>query len=157
MDKNVIEKEQGTITIVDSYQLYRNEMMHEDSLIDQRIKWLLISQAILFAALGQVIDKAGPFLSFLVFIICFSGFISSLTLWFSIRAAIKVFRVMQKKLEKLEIPQELEHMFPQRKREKRFIFSGFIAPNVLPIIFVALWVIIIYVKINPEICKNFLS
>jgi len=120
------------------YNRYCRQMDKEDKLIDQRTRWLLVSQSILFAALKIGGQDATEITSVVVPAV---GAGSSFLIGISILAALISFLRYRSNLRESFSPKEdPDFEYPQLHRSRINISMGLVAPATLPIIFCAAWV-----------------
>ena len=119
------------------YNVYHSEMKHEDNLINQRMNWLLVSQTLLFAALGQFIDKNKIATASLV---KFVGLASSLIFLASMFSGVMSFWSYYSNLRELKLDKE---SYPQLNRNKSLVITGLSAYLLLPLIFMFAWGILL--------------
>lgn len=133
----------------DKYERYHHELDKEDGLVNDRVNWLLLSQSILFAAIGfagkgtaQVIYKVVPAL----------GCALSVAIGLSIVAAIcSICRFRKLMKENCSAKQYPPEEYPQLARRKGNIWArcdgniwlGHIAALFMPPIFIGAWVYLI--------------
>lgn len=125
----------------DMYERYHRELDKEDGLVNDRVNWLLLSQSILFAAIGfaeqgtaQIIYKVVPWVG------CFL----SVAIWLSVVAAISSYgrfrKLMKVNCSAEQYPLEA---YPQLARCKGNIWLGHIAALSMPPIFIGAWLYLI--------------
>jgi hypothetical protein len=120
------------------YDRYCRQIDKEDNLMDQRINWLLMSQSILFAAVG-VSDASIAKITLKV--VPFVGIGCSLGIGSSILAALLSLTRYRKTLEQVCPPSEdKDCCYPQLHRSECNIRLGLVSPIVLPIIFCVAWI-----------------
>ena len=138
--RSLARNTENNMSYFDVYRLYSENLDKEDNLINQRINWLLGSQTLLFAAYAVVIkEQNGDFYN-IINVIQWIGFLSSFIIWLSTLAAICAYFRFHKRLKKALSPLKNIHaLFPQLDRNRLVIFCGFIAPVILPIVFMAAW------------------
>jgi len=77
----------------ESYKVLRNYAEHEGTLLNNRVTWLLVSNAFLFASVGfavrELADSGNEILRFFVLISAIAGFSISLASYLSILASYK--------------------------------------------------------------------
>ena len=116
------------------YKRYTECFKKENDLINNRITWLLTTQAFLFAALEYV--KNTPNLEFVVSLV---GLLSSVGFFLSILAAImSYFRFYKKFPAELEAESEKVN-FPETNRSICILILGFIGPILTPIVLIWGW------------------
>lgn len=118
----------------DKYSRICAHLDKEDDLINNRINWLMASQALLFAALQFRNDVI------IMKTVAWVGVLSSSVIWFSVLAAILTFCHYLQLLKKACPPDcDPEECFPQLHRRSLFLSLGFLSPIFIPIIFVGAW------------------
>jgi len=55
------DNQNHTRTSVEDYKLFREQIVHEDNLINNRTNWLLAAQGLLFAAFGVLVNTSKGF------------------------------------------------------------------------------------------------
>lgn len=127
-----------------TYERYCRELDKEDGLINDRVNWLLVSQSILFAAVGLAGEGPGRII---VKIVPWVGCALSVVIWVSVLAAISSFLEYRGLLKKSCPPDfDLDAAYPQLQRKPYNILLGFLAPIVLPIIFIVAWGFMLFAK-----------
>jgi hypothetical protein len=138
------------VSPLDWYRLFRNRIEHEDNLIIQRLSWLVASQAFLFSAYAittsGLSSRAGqPGSSFqdqalLLFrLIPVVAICIAVLIYISILAALKGIR----ELRRLYEAKGLRHEGPPIQTSKTARLLGLAAPLVLPVLFVAVWLLLL--------------
>ena len=122
------------------YDRYCRQLDKEDTLIDQRLNWMIASESILFAALGLSNNHFSGVMSIVVPLV---GVCVSIFIGISVRAAVSSYRNYRVKLLKL-YPQsnDKEFLFPQLHRDDAIINNGFKSALVLPWVFLVAWTVI---------------
>ena len=133
------------------YKLSREQIVHEDNLINNRTNWLLAGQGLLFAAFGVVFDntkglEAVPAkVAFLMKVFPPVGILLTVFTFLSVLGAalamdsIKV--DWEKRLEQMSVP-EIETYLPPAQCKGCPKYLGFVGPFLIPIMFVAAWIAI---------------
>jgi hypothetical protein len=124
-------------------RMIREEIKHEDSLINFRLSWLLATQAFLFTAYAVAQDNNNHLFSrdgrYLIQII---GLVTTVAIFMGLLAAINSFNHWQVKLRDFYLdPPNLN--FPRIKRPEFAIGFGFIAPAGLPIFLSCVWIFLL--------------
>ena len=138
------DDESGTtrVTIpLEPYKRYCRQLDKEDTLIDQRLNWMIASQSLLFAALGLTNNSLFSIISIVVPIVglCVSYFVG-----ISVRAAVSSYYKYSDKLVRACSPSaDTEFHFPQLHRDEKNIRRGFKSALVLPWVFLGAWVIVL--------------
>ena len=120
------------------YNRYRQELAHEDSLINQRLNWHFTAQAFLFAALAISMKESMDAFTKLTILV---GLISSVFILVSVVAAICAFVSCRHYLTQIEALKAVRENYPQLNRSEWIIPVGFAAPVGLPVIFIVGWAI----------------
>ena len=123
------------------YDRYCHDIDKEDDLIDQRVRWLLMSQSILFAAVGVSDEStAGITLRVVPFvgIFCSLGILSSL-----LAALLSLDRYRKALLRNCPRSEDEDCCYPQLHRKEGIIRLGLASPIVLPIVFCAAWIAVL--------------
>ena len=118
------------------YDRYRQELAHEDSLINQRLSWYFVAQTFLFATLGVSIKANSCALTIIVMLV---GLGTSLLILISVAAAISSFKLCLRRLQNIQSLARFKEDYPQLNRSEKIIRFGFVAPVGLPIIFMLAW------------------
>jgi hypothetical protein len=140
-------KGNGNDNFQDVYNRYEAQLQNEDDLTNNRVKWLLGTQTLLFAAIKVGNSNSNPKV---LEAIRFVGFASSIAIGVSILAATLCFAEHRKKLiDKFEsVKNEIRRIdYPQIDRCKYILFMGDVAGIALPITFALGW---FFMKIVPE-------
>jgi hypothetical protein len=108
---------------------------NENELIDNRINWLLASQALLFAAVtvGGKADGVSR-------IIALVGFFSSVAIFISTLAAISSSYECREHLRKRCKAEGDAKWCYELRKDRSIIGRGFFAPRILPLIFAGAWI-----------------
>lgn len=139
-----------TLSPLESYQLFRSRIEHEDNLIIQRLSWLLASQAFLFTAyaittngLSSVEPKvAGHFLeqSGLLFRLIPTVAIGvAVLIYIGILAALRAIRQLRRLYQAQPVPPDLPPI--QTPATTRLL--GLSAPLLLPLLFISVWLVLL--------------
>jgi len=147
---NAASNQTETISALDLYRVFRSRIEHEDNLIIQRLSWLVASQSFLFTAYAivtnglsaSVPNNGNVFLDqqlLLVRLIPLVAVFNSLLIYITILAALKAMRELrqdyQAHLGRIETPPL------QTSRTTRML--GLSAPLLLPLRFIAVWLILL--------------
>jgi hypothetical protein len=123
--------------------MIRDEIKHEDSLINFRLSWLLATQAFLFTAYAVAQDNNNHlFIQDGRYLIQIIGLVTTAAIFLGLLAAINSFNHWQMKLHQFYRDPANLH-FPKRKRPRFTIGFGFIAPTVLPIFLSCVWIFLL--------------
>ena len=134
----------------DVYRLYREQIDHEDDLINQRLSLLVASQSFLFSAYAIVLNGApsvqGSMFAFQHRVIFWSiPFIGTTLCWFisrSVRAAmLSMCHIRDRWNAYCQIGLIPEYA-PEMQGEDSTRKLGQMAPRLLPYIFIGIWVIL---------------
>ena len=134
---------------LERYQLFRNRIEHEDSLIIQRLSWLMASQSFLFTAYAIVTNgltgsaaNANAFVNrllTLIQIIPIVALLNSLLIAISIFAALMAIKQLRRSYQKQSAV--FEALPLQTSRTARAL--GLCAPVLLPLLFLAVWLFLL--------------
>jgi hypothetical protein len=138
------------ISPLEQYQIFRNRIEHEDTLVMQRLSWLMASQSFLFTAYAIVTNgminaptTAGNIfvnhLLALARIIPSVAMLNSLLIFVSILAALKAIRQLRDQYRRQ--PQTLGIISLQTNKIARTL--GLSAPVLLPLLFLAVWLFLL--------------
>jgi len=111
------------------YSMLREQIQHEDSLVNQRITWLLATEAFLFAGFGAIlVSEELPEhqkLLFLLVIGFFGAFFSVLSA-FSIHAAFDFLKILREKWTEAPVGNEhvIEKWSSVRKKYPPITYAG---------------------------------
>ena len=147
------EDESGTNRVMiplEPYKRYCRQLDKEDTLIDQRLNWMIASQSLLFAALGLTGNSLFSIISIIVPIVglCVSYFVGS-----SVRAAVSSYDRYRDKLVIACPPSaDIEFHFPQLHRGPKDIRKGFKSALVLPWVFLAAWAVVLLWSLVTRCC-----
>lgn len=139
------------ISPLERYRVFRSRIEHEDSLIMQRLSWLMASQSFLFTAYAIVTNglSTAPatennlfvnHLATLARIIPIVAVINSLLIGLSIFGALKAIRELRKGYSRQGQPLEVIPL--QTSRFARCM--GLSAPILLPPLFAAVWLYLLF-------------
>lgn len=128
-------------TFSDNYERYTAQMDKEDSLINNRINWLLAAHTFLFGAVGVSKGIAGEAIGqTIAFVIPILGLASALLIWISIIGAIRSFCRYRYMLHEVCCENhDPNHQYPQLHRDKSNIVLGFLAPIGVPLVLAWGW------------------
>jgi len=123
--------------------MIREEIKHEDSLINFRLSWLLATQAFLFTAYAVAQDNNNHlFARDGRYLIQTIGLVTTVAIFLGLLAAVNSFNHWQVKLRDFYLkPANLQ--FPRIKRPGFAIGFGFIAPAGLPIFLSCVWIFLL--------------
>jgi len=126
---------------LDTYDRYCRQIDKEDDLINQRINWLLVSQSILFAALGisnrTILDVT---LEVALVGIGVSVFIGA-SVW---GALLSLRSYRQKLIESCPPEKDVNCCYPQLHRSRFNMGLGLVAPILIPVLLLVAWIIVIF-------------
>ena len=110
---------------------------HEDHLINHRISWLGVTQALLFAAFGVVIakDQPGgiqPILSLFKWIVPIVGFIASILIFIGVKGAIEAMEIIK-----------VQHGMKELGLSDRTTKMGWVCGIGIPLVFIAAWSVVL--------------
>ncbi len=135
------------------YERYCQAMDKEDGLIDQRVNWLLVSQSILFAALGI---SSQEIVEVTIVVIPIVGMGASLLIGVSILAAFLSFlRYRRILLEECPRTTDSKRRYPQLHRRPANIALGLTSPILLPVLFCGAWILV--QKLTIDDCTRILQ
>jgi len=134
----------------DVYRLYREQIDHEDDLINQRLSLLVASQAFLFSVYAVVLNGSaatrGSLFAFQHRVIFWSiPFIATTLCWFiscSIRAAMNAMSHIRERWTTYRDSGLIPACAPELQGEEKTRKLGQLAPRLLPYIFIAIWVVL---------------
>jgi hypothetical protein len=132
------------LSAVESYNILRNQLQHEDNLITQRLSWLMGSQAFLFTAYAIVLNGPerpknaliGSLQDYLLGILPAVGLLSAVLIYVSIVAGV-IAMVAIYRLAGHFCDAALR--FPPLQGGKLTRYMGFASPLLLPPIFITVW------------------
>ena len=145
------DKQNNNNTSVKYYKLFREQIVHEDNLINNRTNWLLAAQGLLFAAFGVLVNTSEgcspvPFkLKLLMNVIPAVGIFVTIFTLLSVLGAVIAMDDIKKDWKKLGIDANL----PLLQCEDTPRLLGFAAPFFIPGIFIVAWLVI---WIEPLMC-----
>jgi hypothetical protein len=123
------------------YRLIRDEIVHEDGLIGQRLGWFLASQAFLLAALATAngSERRMPAWSTNYFfpLIPLVAILSCLLIFGGLLAGVATLQRWRRLMKTPEYHNIL--LFPRVARDAWIIRLGWAAPVALPVIFLVAW------------------
>ena len=134
---DTMKESRNVISSTDIYTRYCKEIDKEDRLVNDRVNWLLVSQSILFAAVGFAGGSAGEIIAGIVPLV---GCALSSAIWLSVVAAISSCLRYRHLLKQTSLLNEgTDRAYPQLNRNPINIWMGYIAPIVMPGVFVVAW------------------
>ena len=124
-----------------AYDRYCRQIDKEDSLIDQRLNWMLASQTLLFGALGISSQQIAGLMYLIIPIV---GIGLSIFVGLSLWAAVSSLQHYRKNLKEV-CPQEYDPKkhFPQLHRKPKNVSHGLVSPKALPGLFLLAWISIL--------------
>jgi hypothetical protein len=135
---------------LDRYRLVRSQVEHEDNLVSQRLSWFLASQSFLFTAYAITLN--GPiqlhFQNFeaqerlLMHLLPMVAIISAALIWLSIIAGFRAMRTLRDGFYRACGP-SLPEGLPPIQTTGRTLLGGQLGPLALPLIFLAVWLILL--------------
>jgi hypothetical protein len=139
------------LSSLERYQIFRNRIEHEDTLIMQRLSWLMASQSFLFTAYAIVTNGMSALptlgnnifsrhLSTLARIIPIVALLNSFLILISILGALKAIWELRDAYRKQ--PEILGAIPLQTSRTARRL--GLSAPLLLPLLFLAVWLFLLF-------------
>ena len=137
----------GSVDHEQLYDLMRRQIEHEDNLNCQRLAWLVASQAFLFTAFAIVLNGMaagveGPrHQSFVFQIIPVIAVTSCALIYFGLIAGVLAMRELRKSFE-IHLKDHLPRAWPPLQGSRLTLVLGHIAPVLLPLIFIAIWLCI---------------
>jgi hypothetical protein len=149
------KKNNNKTSEADYYKLFRDQIEHEDDLINNRTNWLLAAQGLLFAAFGVLIktsEGCSPVPSkvkLLMNVIPAVGIFVTIFTFLSVLGAVISMHDIKKDWKKRGIDANLDANLPLLQCEGTPRLLGFIAPFSIPVIFIVAWLVIL---IEPLMC-----
>ena len=120
---------------------YCHQIDKEDELVNQRVQWLLMSQAILFAAVALESEAIKKIVQP---VIPFVGLASSLAIWASVLAAIMtMWRYRRHLFVECEMYAGDESAFPECHRKWSALILGWFASFCMPLFFAGAWLYVL--------------
>lgn len=139
------------LSVVEHYQLVRSQIEHEDSLVSQRLSWLLASQSFLFTAYAITLN--GPaqshFKTFevhstlLLNLLIAIGIVSALLIWSSILAGISAMAKLRSDFHRT-VSGELPAALPPIQTTGLAYRAGQFGPIFVPILFTVSWLVLAF-------------
>jgi hypothetical protein len=121
------------------YSMMRARLEHEDGLIVSRLAWLMASESFLFTAYAIVLNGPSTFQhGRLMQLIPIVAIASSALIFVGIVAAIRAMRWVRGLL-RARVPDETALGLPPIHTPGSMASAGLVAPIILPIVFVAVW------------------
>ena len=145
-------------SVEDYYKLFRDQIVHEDNLINNRTNWLLAAQGLLFAAFGVLVNTSKGFshvpskVKLLMNVIPAVGIFVTIFTFLSVLGAALAMRDIKKdwkKISKKWEEQKIDIVLPPLQCKGASKWLGFVAPFFIPGIFIAAWLVI---WIEPLVC-----
>lgn len=148
---NAPETAAEKISSLERYQIFRNRIEHEDTLVMQRLSWLMASQSFLFTAYAIVTNgmTTSPasggnvfanHLAILARIIPIVALLNSFLIFLSIAGALKAIRELRCQYRVRQ--QEGFDVIPLQTSRSARAF-GLSAPVLLPLLFFAVWLFLL--------------
>ena len=141
------------------YKLFRDQIVHEDNLINNRTNWLLAAQGLLFAAFGVLVNTSKGFsqvpsrVKLLMNVIPAVGIFVTIVTLLSVLGAViamgDIVREWEKTKNKLKGEGEIDANIPPIQCKGISKRLGFVAPFFIPGIFIVAWFVIL---IYPLMC-----
>jgi hypothetical protein len=158
----------------ETYNRYTARMDAEDALIDQRMSWLLVSQSILFAALGlgsvatshgatqpitfrQVIPWVGAAGAFLQWLSIMAAVLTELR---DRRELIRHYNERRAELRQTDdkaagtlppLGQLMRGLFPLLEPKSLRFYFGFAAPVFMPLVFLIAWSVVLSGQLSGQV------
>ncbi len=137
------------------HAIYREKVIHEDGLINQRTTWFITLEALLFAAFGFIVKGFNANITddtFLLVLIIFSalGISASITTHIGVQAALSAINGTNEKWEKLGYSASTVDKLPAIRgggRKEDLFKKGAASSEFLPMIVGAGWVLILAVAL----------
>jgi hypothetical protein len=137
----------------DSYTLFRDRIVHEDNLINNRTNWLLGAQSLLFAAFGillRTIDEnhsatVTSTINSLKHVIPIIGISISVLTIGGVSGAISTMVGMRDEWNDLcskRVFASSDVICPKVMTQKGAMWLGFLAPVLVPVVFTIVWCVI---------------
>ena len=121
---------------IEKEKLTCEQWWHEDALINHRLTWLLTAQIALFAGYGWIIEKVtltvhdSTLYGRFVWLFSLFGLISALAFLVSIISAIREQTRIAAKFPEIDF-----------QADKWFSWGGWMAPIIIPLLFLLAWVV----------------
>ena len=136
------------LSAVESYNILRDQLQHEDNLITQRLSWLMGSQAFLFTAYAIVLNGPerpksaliGALQDYLLGILPAVGLLSAVLIYVSIIAGVIAMFGIHRLAR--SFCDDAAFRFPPLRGRKLTRYMGFASPLLLPPIFIIVWLLI---------------
>lgn len=136
----------GRIDDVAFYSMARARLEHEDGLIVSRLAWLMASESFLFTAYAIVLNGTGSSRhGRLMQLIPIVAIASSALIFVGIVAAVRAMAWIRGLL-RARLPDETALGLPPLHTPGSIAALGLIAPLVLPIVFVAVWLYLLSIR-----------
>jgi hypothetical protein len=138
----------------DVYKVIRGQIEHEDNLIAQRLNWFITSQSFLFSAYAITVSGLAPTvpprsarnlqqMRDLLAMVPVVAILSSVLIFFTIAAGAIAMRNLRLQFKALTAQAQDTRLPPvQGVRGTRAM--GMLAPLVLPIVFMTIWLMLLY-------------
>jgi hypothetical protein len=138
------------LEVLDRYRLVRSQIEHEDNLVSQRLSWFLASQSFLFTAYAITLN--GPVqLHFqhleaqerlLIHLLPMVAILSAALIWLSIFAGFRAMRRLRDDFYRAA-GSDLPSGLPPIQTTGRTLLGGQLGPVALPLIFLAVWLVLL--------------
>ena len=141
---------QAVVSELDRYRLVRQQIEHEDNLVNQRLSWLLSSQSFLFTA--YAISLNGPAIirsktlestvGLLILLLPLVSILSALLIGLTVWAGMWTMQKLRRQYARL-FQSTFGDEIPPIQSTGGALFLGHFAPVFLPILFIVIWLVLI--------------
>jgi hypothetical protein len=139
-----------------TYDRYCRQIDKEDNLIDQRLNWMIVSQSLLFGALGVSNQHIAGLMYLIIPLV---GIGVSILVGTSVWAAVSSLQHYRVCLEEACPREDDKNMcLPELHREAKNLSLGLVSPKALPWLFLVAWIVIlIWAIANSLVCLRLTS
>jgi len=140
---------QPAVSSLDQYRMVRQQIEHEDNLVNQRLSWLLSSQSFLFTA--YAISLNGPAIirsktlestvGLLIVLLPLVAILSALLIGLTVWAGMWTMQKLRRKYAKL-FEATFRDEIPPIQSTGGALFLGHFAPIFLPALFIVIWLLL---------------
>jgi SNF family Na+-dependent transporter len=141
-----MEKREFAFTGQQYYSIVRNEIQHEDDLINQRLTWLTYTEAIIFGgffALSGGEKGLSPTAKVAYDLLPWFGLMSSIAILVGVCLAIYAINCLRLKFDSVRQSLDPDHEYPDPVVRVWSHYVAFSPPVTLCIMYVVAWVVIL--------------
>jgi hypothetical protein len=134
------------MTINENLEALRRRIEHEDNLVNQRLSWLVASQAFMLTAFAISLNAPPTSLTpayaaashVLVALLPYAAIACIFIIWFTLAGAIWSMKLLRNRASAIAMPNDIPVQSPPAVRA-----LGLVAPMGIPFVFLVLWVVVL--------------